>query len=92
MNKINGSLRHTFTGTGRSPARWTTKDNKTLILRGTDAFAVSAEISYDDGETWTEIEEFIANTVKNFEWLGKSALISFNCTSHTANDVELVFE
>ena len=92
MSRINGPLRHTFTGTGRSPTRFATRDNKTMILNGTDAFAVSAEVSYDEGVTWTVIEDFITNTVKNFEWLGQSALISFNCTSFTSNDVDLVFE
>ena len=91
MTKINGSIRHTFTGTGRSPKVWVKDASMSLVITATDAFAISAEISYDEGNTWTEIEEFIADTVKNFEWSGKAALISFNCTSHTSNDVELYF-
>ena len=91
MSRINGSLRHTFSGTGRSPSRWTTKE-KTLYISASDAFQVNAEASYDDGVTWNVIENFQEGVVKNFEWLGNAALISFNCTSFTANPVEIIFE
>ena len=91
MTKINGEIRHTFTGVERSPSVFATRATKTMTLKGTDAFTVAGEISYDDGVTWTPIEEFTGTAVKNFEWFGRSALISFNCTVHTSDDVELIF-
>jgi hypothetical protein len=91
MSQINGPLRHTFSGTGRSPSRFSVQ-GRTLALTGTDAFTVIAQASYDEGVSWTDIESFTASTVQNFEWLGKSALVSYNCTAFTSNPVELIFE
>lgn len=87
----NGPLRHTFNATGRSPLRFSVRD-RTLTINGSDAFSIDAEVSHDVGLTWTTIKNFADDVVENFEWLGRDALISFNCTVFTTNPVELIFE
>lgn len=86
-----GQIDHTFSATGVSP-RGSTSKNKTLELQGSDNFVVNAEISRDDGLSWSIVDTFQAATVQNFEWLGLDALVRFNCTTFDVQPVTVVFK
>jgi len=86
-----GQIDHTFSAAGVSPEGSTSR-NKTLELKGTDAFVVDAEISRDLGQSFSVVKSFSAATVENFEWLGSDALVRFNCTTFDVLPVTVVFK
>jgi hypothetical protein len=90
LNK-NGEINEIFTGTGAS-AHGFTGHNKTLIIKGSDAFTIDAEVTKDFGATWVVVKSFTSSTVENFEWEGRNTVIRFNCSAFTSNPVSLSFE
>ena len=88
---MTGFIDHTFNATGLS-GQGTTNDGKVLDIKGSDSFSINAEISRDQGGAWSIVDTFTASTVQNFEWLGRDAVIRFNCTAFTTNPVRVVFK
>jgi len=86
-----GQIEHTFNATGVSP-QGSTSRNKTMELKGSDAFVVDAEISRDLGQSFSIVKSFNAATVENFEWLGSDAIVRFNCTTFDTLPVTVVFK
>lgn len=78
---------HTFTGTGVSdPVNL--KDGvdyalSVLITSGT----VSLQRSFDDGVSWSEIENYSASVEKILESKGRGILYRFECTVFTTGPI-----
>lgn len=90
MTSVNAPINHTFSATGVSPSTWS-KGKKTLTVKGSGTFVVAAEVSHDYGVTFTPIEEFSANTAKNFDWDGAAVLVRFHCTTFDTEDIDVIF-
>lgn len=86
-----GQIEHTFSATGVSPIGSTSR-NKTLDLKGTDNFVVVAEVSRNNGVSWSAVKSFSAAVVENFEWLGSDAQVRFNCTTFDVAPITVVFK
>ena len=90
----NSPIYETFTGTGSTDPRFVKSNSqKTLIIMvDGETVSINAEASYDLGQTWVLVKNWVADTVENFEWKGDAALIRFTVATFDTGNIIVSFK